>query len=287
MIYIKVNNTEYPAAVNGVGNDRTWDGRDTKTITLTMTHAEVAELLPDNTPWSIVQREMVDVLDEQGQPTGETKEVVNEYDNSEYSLAGDITDHRDGTVSIKMGKPTESELSAETVTALVGQSITPQRAEKLRPVIEAAATSLSDGEAAKAVELFPKWEYPHDYVVGDRVNDISTNKLYKCVQAHTSQALWEPAATPALWVVIDVTHAGTQDDPIPAARGMEYTYGLYYKDPEDTKLYKCERIGEQSGNKITLQYLPHELVGNYFTLVEETATQSVEDDYAIPHISKK
>ena len=108
-IYIKVNNTEYPAAVNGVYNDRTWDGRDTKTITLTMTHAEVAALLPDNTPWSIVQRDMVDVLDEQGQPTGETKEVVNEYDNSEYSLSGDITDHRDGTVSIKMGKPTETE----------------------------------------------------------------------------------------------------------------------------------------------------------------------------------
>ena len=62
-----------------------------------------------NTPWSIVQRDMVDVLDEQGQPTGETKEVVNEYDNSEYSLAGDITDHRNGTVSIKMGKPTETE----------------------------------------------------------------------------------------------------------------------------------------------------------------------------------
>ena len=32
MTYIKVNNTEYPAVVNGVYNDRTWDGRDTKTI---------------------------------------------------------------------------------------------------------------------------------------------------------------------------------------------------------------------------------------------------------------
>ena len=266
-IYIKVNSTEYPAEVTYSGTDYEWGGRDTKTITLTMTHAEVAALLTDNTPWSIVQRDMVDVLDEQDRPTGETKEVVNEYDNSEYSLAGDITDHRDGTVSIKMGKPTESELSAATVTALVGQSITPQRAAKLRPVIEAAATSLSDGEAAAAVELFPKWEYPHDYVVGDRVNDISTNKLYKCMQAHTSQALWEPAATPALWVVIDVDHAGTQDDPIPAARGMEYTYGLYYKDPEDTKLYKCERIGEAAGGKIVLQYLPHELAGQYFTAV--------------------
>lgn len=261
-IYIKVNNTEHPATVTGDRADRTWDGRDTKTITLTMSHDAAAALLPDNTPWSIVQRDTVDVLDEQGHPTGETKEVVNEYDNSEYSLAGDITDHRDGTVSIKMGKPTETELSSATVTALVGQSITPQRAAKLRPVIEAAATSLSDGEAAKAVELFPAWAYPVNYVVGNRVSD--GGKLYKCQQAHTSQALWEPAATPALWVVIDVTHAGTQDDPIPAARGMEYTYGLYYKDPEDTKLYKCERIGEQSGNKITLQYLPHELVGQYF-----------------------
>lgn len=108
-IYVKVNNTEYPAEISGANNDRMWDGRDAKTVTLTMTHAEAAALLPDNTPWSIVQRDMVDVLDEQGQPTGETKEVVNEYDNSAYSIAGDITDHRNGTVSIKMGKPTEAE----------------------------------------------------------------------------------------------------------------------------------------------------------------------------------
>ena len=266
-IYVKVNGTEYPATVNGNLVDRNWDDRGTKTITLTMSHDEAVALLPDNTTWSIVQREMVDVLDEQGHPTGETKEVVNEYDNSEYSLAGDITGHRDGTVSIKMGKPTESELSEATVTALVGQSITPQRAAKLRPVIEAAATSLSDGEAAAAVELFPKWEYPHDYVVGDRVNDISTNKLYKCVQAHTSQTDWNPAATPALWVVIDVTHAGTQDDPISAERGMEYVYGLYYRDSEDGKLYLCQRTGETAGGTVVLQYMPHELVGHYFVEV--------------------
>lgn len=265
--FLKVNGQEHPVTHISKYQDGEWGGRSTQTLYLTMSHDEAAALLPDNTPWSIVQRDMVDVLDEQGKPTGESKEVVNEWDNSEYSLAGDITDHRDGTVSIKMGKPTESELSAATVTALVGQSITPQRAAKLRPVIEAAATSLPDSDAATAVELFPKWEYPHDYVVGDRVNDISTNKLYKCVQAHTSQALWEPAATPALWVVIDVAHAGTQDDPIPAARGMEYTYGLFYKDPEDTKLYLCERIGEAAGGKIVLQYLPHELVGQYFTEV--------------------
>ena len=107
--YIKVNNTEYPAEINGNPKDRSWDGRDTKTITLTMTTTEVATLLPDNTPWSIVQRETVDKLDNDGNPTGETEEVVNEWDNSAYSLSGAITDHRDGTVSIKMGKPTETE----------------------------------------------------------------------------------------------------------------------------------------------------------------------------------
>lgn len=271
-IYIKVNNTEYPATVNGVNNDRSWGDRDTKTVTLTMTHDQVAALLPNNTPWSIVQREIVDVLDEQGQPTGETKEVTNEYDNSEYSIAGDITDHRNGTVSIKMGKPTEAEASAATVTALVGQSITPQRAVELRPVIEAAAVSLSDGEAAKSPELITRWADHIGETVepGDRRSDEDADgvlRVYKVRegQGHTTQADWPPHLTPALWVVVDVTHAGTQDDPIPASRGMEYEYGKYYLDGEDGKVYLCERTGEQAGGKITLQYLPHELIGNYFT----------------------
>lgn len=264
-IYIKVNNTEYPAEINGNPKDRSWGERDTKTITLTMTSAEVAALLTDNTPWSIVLRETVNKLDNDGNPTGETEEVVNEWDNSAYSLSGAITDHRDGTVSIKMGKPTETENAVGAVVALAGEVVTMARAAELRPVIEQASASLSDGEAAKSPELFPRWAYPVSYIVGNRVSD--GGKLYKCQQAHTSQEGWKPSATPALWVVIDVTHAGTQDDPIPAARGMEYTYGLYYKDPEDTKLYLCERIGEAAGGKIVLQYLPHELVGQYFTEV--------------------
>lgn len=272
--YIKVNNTEYPAEIDGNPKDHSWAGRDTKTITLTMTHAEAAALLPDNTPWSIVQREMVDVLDEQGQPTGETKEVVNEYDNSEYSIAGDLTDHRDGTVSIKMGKPTETENAKATVTALAGAPVTYARAVELRPIIEQAAVSLSDGEAATVPELSPRWADHIGETVkpGDRRSDMDESgvlHVYKVRegQGHTTQADWPPHLTPALWVVVDVTHAGTQDDPIPAARGMEYTYGLYYLDSEDGKTYKCERMGEAAGGKIVLQYLPHELVGQYFTEV--------------------
>ena len=45
---------------------------------------------------------------------------------------------------------------------------------------------------------------------------------------------------------------------------MEYEYGKYYLDSEDGKTYKCERTGEAAGGKIVLQYLPHELLGQYF-----------------------
>ena len=64
------------------------------------------------------------------------------------------------------------------------------------------------------------------------------------------------------YTYIDVEHAGTQDGPIPAARGMEYEYGKYYLDPEDEKTYLCKR-GEETGS-IVLYYLPHELIGQYF-----------------------
>ena len=272
--FIKVNGQEYPAKFISKYQDLNWGKRETQTIYLTMTHDEAAALLPDNTPWSIVQRDTVSKYDSDGQPTGETKEVVNEYDNSEYSIAGDITDHRDGTVSIKMGKPTEAETAVGAVVALTGEVVTVARAAELRPMIEQASASLSDGEAAKSPELFPRWADHIGEVVkpGDRRSDTDADgvlRVYKVRegQGHTTQADWPPHLTPAMWTIINVDHAGTQDDPIPAARGMEYTYGLYYKDPEDTKLYLCERIGEQSGNKIILQYLPHELVGQYFTEV--------------------
>ena len=260
--YIKVHNTEYPATLIARYADPDWDKRSTQEVHLTMAHDAAAALLPNGVKWSRVDRGTVDKLDEQGEPTGETEVIVTETDMSDYALAGEIVDYRNGTVSVKMGKPTETENAVGAVVALTGEVVTMARAAELRPMIEAAATSLPDSDAAKAVELFPAWAYPVGYVVGNRVSD--GGKLYKCQQAHTSQEGWKPSATPALWVVVDVTHAGTQDDPIPASRGMEYEYGKYYLDSEDGKTYKCERTGEAAGGKIVLQYLPHELVGNYF-----------------------
>lgn len=119
MIHIKVNKNLYPATIDGQMTDYQWDNRESKSITLAMSHAEAEALLPDNTPWSIVmttQTQKLDengqlILDEDGNPVMEEK--TDEWDNSEFALSGPIIDHRDGTVSIKMGKPTDLEDAME------------------------------------------------------------------------------------------------------------------------------------------------------------------------------
>ena len=114
MIYFKANNTEYPASIAGKITDRDWGGRESKAVTLTMTNAAAVQLFVDGLSWSIVQRDTVPVYDTDGNPTGETEEQVQEWDNSDFCVAGHITDNRDGTCTCKMGKKTEVELLRET-----------------------------------------------------------------------------------------------------------------------------------------------------------------------------
>ena len=142
-----------------------------------------------------------------------------------------------------------------------------QQARDIRASMDAAAISLTDEQAAKAPRLYLIWSSGLEVKAGDRFYYTGTDKLYKVVQAHTTQADWTPDATPAMWAVIDKTHAGTLDDPIPSARGMEYEYGKYYLDGEDGKTYLCHRTGEAAGGTVVLQYMPHELVGHYFVEV--------------------
>ena len=77
MIYLKVQENEYPAYISGRLIDRDWDGRASKSITLTMTHAQAAQLFTDGLGWSIVQRETVP----DGTDGGGT-ETVQEWDNA-------------------------------------------------------------------------------------------------------------------------------------------------------------------------------------------------------------
>lgn len=128
---------------------------------------------------------------------------------------------------------------------------------------EKIVSTFTDENALKVIELFPVWAVGIVVEVGQRYQ--YGDKLYKVIQPHTTQADWTPDATPALWTVIDVVHAGTIDDPIPAVAGMEYEYGKYYIEGET--IYICQRTGEAAGSKITLHYLPSQLVGQYFEVV--------------------
>ena len=71
---------------------------------------------------------------------------------------------------------------------------------QLREIIEKASINLSDEDALTAVELFPSWEVGKSYEANVRV--LFNGKLYKVVQAHTSQADWTPEATPALFTEV-------------------------------------------------------------------------------------
>lgn len=139
-----------------------------------------------------------------------------------------------------------------------------ERARQIRKAAMLTAETYTDEQAATVPTLYPAWKAGETVSSGDRRYYEPTGKLYKVRdgQGHTTQADWTPDATPAMWAVIDVAHAGTIEDPIPASRGMDYTYGRYYLDPEDGKVYLCRR-GEETGT-INLQYLPHELIGQYF-----------------------
>ena len=135
-----------------------------------------------------------------------------------------------------------------------------EQAQEIRTSIDSVTGAMADAAAAKNPMLFLPWEADTKYAGGDRRRH--GGKVYKCLQAHTSQADWEPTAVPALWVVINTSSPGTIDDPIQASRGMEYEYGKHYLDPEDSKTYLCKRLNETG--TIVLYYLPHELVGQYF-----------------------
>ena len=136
-----------------------------------------------------------------------------------------------------------------------------EQAKAIREATQRMGRTAPDEVALSCPAMFDEWESGREYALGDvRQQD---GQLYRCQQAHTSQDSWMPSITPALWAAINKTAAGTVDDPIPAVRGMEYEYGLYYLDPVDGKTYLCKR-GEESGT-IILQFLPHELVGQYFS----------------------
>ena len=82
-------------------------------------------------------------------------------------------------------------------TIFTGLMVSPAKNYK-EIMTDVAVSYLTDDQAESVTVLFPNWEVGVYYSVGDRRQ--YDGLLYRCVQAHTSQADWMPPAVPALWV---------------------------------------------------------------------------------------
>lgn len=116
MTFVQIGKNTYPATISGTLCDREWNNRQSKSITLEMGCADAAALFVDGLAWSIICQAELEI-NENGETITPEPEV---YDNSEYCVAGTITDNRDGTVTAKMGKITAEEALAELMEVLNG-----------------------------------------------------------------------------------------------------------------------------------------------------------------------
>lgn len=119
--YIEINNVKYPAIITGRLHDNDWDNRESKAITVEMSYEDAMNLFVDEVKWYIVQdvEERMEQIDENGETTFTTVMKDEYYDNSDYSIAGDIINHRNGKITVKMGKPTAAELLAMFEEAMI------------------------------------------------------------------------------------------------------------------------------------------------------------------------
>lgn len=133
--------------------------------------------------------------------------------------------------------------------------------EVMTMLITAQINSLSvdDATAVRMMAFYPEWAKDTAYTVGYKVQYLG--KLYKVIQAHTSQETWTPDITASLYTRIDEVHDGSKYDPIPYEGNMTLYNGKYYS--QDGVTYLCNRdTGNPVYNKLS------ELVGIYVEVVE-------------------
>lgn len=94
--------------------------------------------------------------------------------------------------------PTNAELAAES--KLLKEQVSAQSAvASITFVALAESGGLDVVTASEHADLFAPWAYPVAYTAGQLRRH--NGKLYRCVQAHTSQADWTPDTAASLWSV--------------------------------------------------------------------------------------
>lgn len=210
---IKISDRELEVSIRTRYADPTWEGRACKAITCALPSREAVSLFSDGVTWGTVNRE------------GGVEDL------SEYALAGPVTDHRDGTVTVLMGKYTPAELMATSLGAVPADYAS---ALTLRRSLESLAQTVQeDGEAVCLKGLYPTWEtlVEGGFTAAEAGFRFRYGaKLYKTAQAGVAfVSHYLPGeGTESLYICIDDSHAGTAEDPIPYDGNMELTAGLCY-----------------------------------------------------------
>lgn len=158
------------------------------------------------------------------------------------------------------------DMTAEEITTIQAELAAWEASERTRPLTETEVTrlliaqqinslSVDDQTAVRMTEFYPEWASGQAYTAGYKVQ--RSGKLWRCLQAHTSQDSWAPSTdTASLWEEICESHNGTLYDPIPYSGNMALENGKYYT--QDGVTYLCTR---DTGNPVYNAL--SELVGIY------------------------
>ena len=92
--------------------------------------------------------------------------------------------------------------------------------------VKMAENGMIDETTAKEhMDLFLNWEAGVNYSVNEIRTYGEEQKLYKCLQAHKSQADWTPDVTPSLWKEIGISPSGIPEWSQPISAGDAYMTG--------------------------------------------------------------
>lgn len=151
--------------------------------------------------------------------------------------------------NVKSGNQIVTELTHDEIDSMQAEATRAEAQERHRPLTVEEITGLlikrqintldvDDKTAVRMTEFYPAWESEQAYIVGYKVQ--YSGRLWRCIQAHTSQDSWAPSTdTASLWERIDEEHDGTLYDPIPYDGNMALENGEYYT--QDGVVYLCNR----------------------------------------------
>ena len=140
------------------------------------------------------------------------------------------------------------ELTAEEIAEREAAQAAWEAAERTRPLTAEEVTAMlikqqintlnvDDNTALRMTTFYPEWAANTEYTTDYKAQ--RSGRLWRCLQAHTSQAGWEPENAASLWTEICESHSGTLEDPIPYNGNMALESGKYYS--QNSKIYRCTR----------------------------------------------